>query len=129
VEQAEKERIQGQIEAEANRRFPSAVQAVMVLDHGAEGRVKTGKLIIRVLISPAGPDGRERTLRAFWWAHRPQMEQFRRYLSQRFTQFRLIQFTLTDAKDQDPNDPRMITMTIHHDPGEAGGEAGPAAVV
>jgi hypothetical protein len=63
VEQSESERIQGQAEAEANRRFPGAVQAVMVLDHSDRCCVKTGKMVIRVLIRPAGPDGQERTLR------------------------------------------------------------------
>jgi hypothetical protein len=123
VEQPEKERIQGLVEAEANRRFPGAVQAAVMLDHGAERRVKTGKIIIRVLISPVGPDSEERTLWAFGQACRPEMEQFRRDLSQRLPQVRLIQFTLTDAKD--PNDPRMIAMLIHHDPAEDGREIGP----
>jgi hypothetical protein len=124
VEQSGKERIQGLVEVEANQRFPGAVQAVMVLEHGDERRVKPGKIVIRVLISPAGPDGQERTLRAFWQVHRPEMEQFRRDLSQRFPHARLIQFTMTNAKDRARDDPRVITMTIRHDPPEAGPAAG-----
>lgn len=125
MEQAEKERVRLQIESAANQRFPGTVQTVMVLEHSDERLVKPGKMIIRVVISPAGPDGQERTLRAFGQAHRPEMEQFRRDLSQRFPQARLIQFTMTNRKDQ--RDPRVITMTLHHDPFEAGGRPGPAA--
>jgi hypothetical protein len=65
-----------ELEAEANERFPGAVQAVMVLEHGDERRAEPGKMTIRVVISAAGPDGQERTLRAFGQAHRPEMEQF-----------------------------------------------------
>jgi hypothetical protein len=119
VEQSENERILGQAEAEANQRFPRAVQAVVVLEHSDRWDMKTGQLIIRVLISPARPDGQEQTLRAFWQAHRPEMQQFRRDLSQRFPQIRLIQFTMTERKD--PKDPKMITMPIHHHPSEADG--------
>ena len=83
-------------------------------------RVKTGKIIVQVLIRKAGPDGQERTLRAFWQAHRTEMQQFRENLLQRFPQVRLIQFTVTEPRD--PEDPRRITMTmpIRHDPFEAG---------
>jgi hypothetical protein len=70
VEQSENERIQGQAEAAADQRFPGAAQAVMVLDHSDRWGVKTGTIVIRVLIRPAGPDGQERTLRAFRQAHR-----------------------------------------------------------
>jgi hypothetical protein len=42
----------------------------MVLDHSDRWGMKTGTIVIRVLIRPAGPDGQERTLRAFRQAHR-----------------------------------------------------------
>jgi hypothetical protein len=118
VDWAEKERVRLQIEAEANRRFSGAVQAVIVLESpqllagpspSEPWRVKTGKVIARVLIRKAGPDGRERTLRAFWQAHRGEMQAFRDDLSERFPQVRLIQFTMTEPRD--PEDPRRITMT------------------
>jgi hypothetical protein len=118
VEHAEKERVRLQIEADANQHFPGAVQSVMVLEHSDE---RPGKMIVQVHLSPAGPDGQERTLRAFWLAHRPEMGQFRRDLSQRFPQVQLIQFTMTSAKARDP---RAITMTLHHDASEAGRGAG-----
>jgi hypothetical protein len=87
-------------------------------------RVKTGKIIVQVLIRKAGPDGQEWTLRAFWQAHRPEMQQFRENLLQRFPQVRLIEFTMTEPRD--PEDPRRVTMTmpIHHDPFEDGREGG-----
>jgi hypothetical protein len=65
VEQAEKEDLRVQIEAAANQRFPGAVRAVMVLEYGDEQHVKPGRIMIRVVISPAGPDGQERPLLAF----------------------------------------------------------------
>jgi hypothetical protein len=136
VDWAEKEHLRLQIEAEANQRFPGAVQAVTVLERpqllaGASPSdpwiVRTGKIIVRLLIRKAGPDGPERTLQAFWQAHRQEMQQFRDDLSQRFPQVRLIEFTMTEPRD--PEDPRRITMTaspIHYPSGDGreGGSGG-----
>ena len=70
MEWAEQERIRLQIEAEAGQRFPEAVQAVMVLErpqllagltHSEPWRVKTGKIIVRVLAGRAGPAPRDLT--------------------------------------------------------------------
>jgi hypothetical protein len=110
VEQAEKEDLRVLIEAAANQRFPGAVRAVMVLEYGDEQHVKPGRIMIRVVISPAGPDGQERPLLAFMQAHRPEMRQFRRDLEQRFPRAHRVEFTM--ASRPDPKDARVITMPL-----------------
>lgn len=97
MEQAEKEQLQGEIQQEASQHFPAAVQGVTVLQHGDERRIKRGELIIQVLISPQGPDGRQRPLRAFEQAHQSEIEQFRRALSQRFPRARRLQLVCDGA--------------------------------
>ena len=115
----EKDRMRLQIEAEASQRFPGAVQAVMVLKRpqflagprpSGPWIVKSGRIVVRVLIRKAGPDGQERTLQAFWQAHRMEMRQFRDDLSQRFPQVMHIQFTMTEPRA--PEDMRIITMPV-----------------
>jgi hypothetical protein len=109
VEQSEED-LRVQIEAAANQRFPGAVRAVMVLEYGDEQHVKPGRIMIRVVISPAGPDGQERPLLAFMQAHRPEMGQFRRDLEQRFPRAHRVEFTM--ASRPDPKDARVITMPL-----------------
>jgi hypothetical protein len=123
VEQAEKESLRLQIESEANQHFPGAVHGVTVLEHSDERRVEPGEMMIRVLIRPEGPDGQERPLRAFGEAHHPEIEQFRRDLSQRFPQARRLQFALANAKGRQ----KMIVVPLDRGPFEAGREGGPVA--
>ena len=115
----EKERMRLEIEADASQRFPGAVQAVMVLKRpqflagprsSGPWMVKSGRVVVRVLIRKAGPDGQERTLQAFWQAHRMEMQQFRDDLSQRFPEVMRIQFTMTEPRA--PEDMRIITMPV-----------------
>jgi hypothetical protein len=123
MDQAAKDRIQHEIEDQANERFPGAVQSVVVLQHGDEPVVEPGELMIRVLIRPEGPDGGEQRLRDFEQAHRPEMEQFRRDLSQRVPQARRLQF----IRDDGSGDRKVIVMPLGRGAGEGGREGSPAA--
>lgn len=131
----ERERMRLQIEAEASRHFPGAVQAVYVLTRprllsGPRPSdpliVKSGQLVVQVLIRKAGPGGQERTLRAFWQAHRPEMKQFRDDLLEQFPHLLRIQFTMTEPRDPDPQEPANLVMLVNPNrrhPSE-GGSAG-----
>jgi hypothetical protein len=123
MDEAAKERIQHEIEDEANERFPGAVQSVVVLQHGDDPVVEPGELMIRVLIRPEGPDGGEQRLRAFEQAHRPEIEQFRREVSQRVPQARRLQF----IRDRGGGDRKVIMVPLDRGVGEGGREGGPAA--
>ena len=54
MEQADKERIQLEIEEMAETRFPGAVDRVIVLQYGDEPVVEPGELMIRVLRQAPG---------------------------------------------------------------------------
>lgn len=123
MDQATKDRMQHEIEDEANERFPGAVQGVVVLQHGDEPAVEPGELMIRVLIRPERPDGGEQRLREFHQAHRPEIEQFRRDLSQRVPQAGRLQF----IRDDGSGDRKVIMMPLGRGVGEGGREGSPAA--
>jgi hypothetical protein len=137
VDWVERERIRLQIEAEASQRFPGAVQAVYVLTRprllsGPRPSdpliVKSGQLVVRVLVRKAGPGSQERTLRAFWQAHRPEMKQFRDDLLEQFPHLLRIQFTMTEPRDPDSQEPGSIIMLAGRhtsEDGSAGGSGGP----
>jgi hypothetical protein len=84
MDQAAKDGAQREISELADTYFPGAVQGVVVLAHGDDPAVEPGELTVRVLINPEGPEGRPRRLREFEQAHRTEIEQFRRHVSQRF---------------------------------------------
>jgi hypothetical protein len=83
MDQATKDSAQREISELADTCFPGTVQGVVVLAHGDDPAVEPGELTARVLIKPEGPDGRPRRLREFEQAHRPEIEQLRRHVSQR----------------------------------------------
>ncbi|MGH3192461.1 MAG: hypothetical protein ACRDPY_40110 [Streptosporangiaceae bacterium] len=122
MEQAEKERVQREIHDEASRQFPGAVQGVTVLQHGDERGIKRAGLMVRVLISPEGPDGRERPLRAFEQAHRTEIEQFRSDLSQRLPQARRLQLVCDG-----PDGRKVILVPLERSPAERGQADSPAS--
>jgi hypothetical protein len=123
MDEAARDRVQQEIEHEANERFPGAVQSVVVLRHGDHPVVEPGELIVRVLIRPEGPDDGEQRLRAFEQAHRPEMEQFRREVSRRVPQARRLQF----IRDDGSSDRKMIMMPLGGGVGVRGPEGSPAA--
>jgi hypothetical protein len=54
--------------------------------------------VIRVLVRPAGPDGRERPLRDFELAHRQDIVRFRDDVAERFPAARKLEFVLDDGR-------------------------------
>jgi hypothetical protein len=128
MEQADKERMQREIEEMANARFPGAVDQVVVLQYGDEPVVEPGQLMIRVLVKPEEPDGRERPLRDFADAYRTELEEFRREMSERFPQAKRLQFTRDESSGERK---RVIMMPLDRDRGsgtrEGGREGEPAA--
>jgi hypothetical protein len=124
MEQADKERMQREIEEIANARFPGAVEQVIVLQYGDEPAVEPGQLMIRVLVKPGGADGGERPLRDFGEAHRSELEQFRLEMSERYPQAKRLQFTRDESSGERK---RVIMMPLDRGPREAGREGEPAA--
>jgi hypothetical protein len=95
--------------------------------------VKSGQLVVRVLIRKAGPGNQERTLRAFWKTQRPAMKQFRDDLLEQYPHLLRIQFTMTEPRDPNPQEPANIIMLVNpirRHPSEdasAGGPGGPVS--
>jgi hypothetical protein len=124
MEQADKERMQREIEEIANARFPGAVDRVIVLQYGDEPVVEPGQLMIRVLVKPGQPDGGERPLRDFAEAHRSELEQFRLEMAERYPQAKRLQFTGDESSGERK---RVIMMPLDRGPRERGREGEPAA--
>lgn len=114
-----KEQLQRELENEARQRFASEVSGVMVLPRG----------VIRVLVAPLEPDGRERPLRAFDQAHRPEIEQFRDGLRERFPAASKLEFALANDKGATSRVRRMgvIIVPLGGIPGERDRADRPAA--
>jgi hypothetical protein len=57
MDEAEKDRIQHEIEDEANKLFPGALRRIEWLQHGDEPMIEPGELVPRfvVLAEPTGP--------------------------------------------------------------------------
>jgi hypothetical protein len=123
MEQADKERIQGEIQEMAETRFPGAVDRVIVLQYGDEPVVEPGELMIRVLVKREQADGQDR-LRDFAEAYRPELDQFRRDMSERFPQANRLQFTSDDASSEHK---RVIMMPLDRGRREGGREGEAAA--
>ena len=124
MEQADKERIQGEVEEMVERRFPGAVERAIVLQYGDEPVVEPGELMIRVLVKRAQADGQDRPLREFAEAHRSELDQFRRDMSERFPQAKRLQFTSDDASGEHK---RVIMTPLDRGRREGGRESEPAA--
>ena len=76
-------------------RFPGgAVLRAVLLQHGDDPAIEPGQLMVRVFIpAPGGRAEYEQTLAAWQDAHRRGMETFRRELSLRLPEARLLEFT------------------------------------
>jgi hypothetical protein len=114
-----KEQLQRELEDEARQRFAGEAAGVMVLPRG----------VIRVLVSPLGPDGCERPLRAFEQGRRPEIEQFRDELRERFPAARKLELALASDQGAASRVRRMgvIIVPLGDVPGEPGRADGPAA--
>jgi hypothetical protein len=117
MDQAAKDRIQHELEHEANKLFPGAVRRAALLEHGDDPLVEPGEMVLRlVLVQSPGEDGElpepHTVLKP------PAMKQFRRELSQRLPEVRRIVIVLEDASGQPAKGQFMLRT--------AGDEARPA---
>jgi len=119
MDEAAKERTQREIKDTVDELFPGAVERVEVLRHGDDPVVEPGEILLRVFVAPQGPDGQERKLRDFERAHRPQIERFRREVSERLPQAQTIQITRDDGRGD-----RKVIMIRLGPPGVEGGREG-----
>ena len=122
MDQAARERIQREMEDEANQRFPGAVQQIRLLEHGDDPVVEPGEVLIRIsLKSQDGPDGTEQAPHAFERASDPELSQFRRDLLERVPEARRILVISEDSGGRDQR--RFIMRLTPDDPGAAAGRA------
>jgi hypothetical protein len=123
MDQAAMERIQREIEDEANQRFPGAVQQVRLLQHGDDRVVEPGEVLIRITLTPQdGPDGPEQTLGGFEGAHGPALREFRRDLLEQVPEARRILI----VRDDPGQDQRRFIMRLAPGDPAVGGERRPA---
>jgi hypothetical protein len=120
MDQAARELIQREVEDEANRRFPGAVQQVRLLQHGDDPAVEPGEVLIQITLAPQdGPDGPEQAPPGFEGAHGPAMKEFRRDLLERVPEARRILIVRDGPGGQDQG--RFFMRLAVGDPA-AGGE-------
>jgi len=120
MDQAARERIEREITDAASQQFPDAVHGVVVLQHAIGRSVKPGELTIRVLIRPDRPGGQQRQLRDFEERHRPEIEQFRRDLSQQFPRARRLEFAHAEAGRSRIKPVEAIVLLLDRHPGRHG---------
>ena len=97
--QAAKDRIQQELEDEANKLFPGAVRRVDLLQHGDDPVAEPGEMMLRlVLTATPGEDGEPPEPHTV--LKPPAMKQFRHELSQRLPEVRRIEILLEDAGGQ-----------------------------
>ena len=127
MDQAARERIEREVTEAASQRFPGAVHGVVVLQHAIGRSVKPGELTIRVLLRSDSPGGQQRQLRDFGERHRPDIEEFRRDLSQQFSRARRLEFTYAEAGRSRVKPVEAIVRQLDWDPGQHGQRGGTAA--
>jgi hypothetical protein len=123
MDQAARERIEGEVTDAASQRFPGAVHGVVVLQRAIGRSVRPGEITIRVLIRPDLPGGRQRQLRDFEERHRPEIEQFQRDLSQQFPRARRLEFTHPDSGRSRIKPIEAIIVLLDRTPGQPGKES------
>jgi hypothetical protein len=119
MDQAARERVQRELEDEANQRFPGAAAQIRLLEHGDDPVVEPGEVLIRISLAPEdSPDGPEQASHAFEQAQGPELSQFRRELLDRVPEARRILVIREDPGGQDHR--RFIMRLNPDDPGTAG---------
>jgi hypothetical protein len=94
VDQAEKERLEHEVEEELNRQVrDGAVQKVEVLQYGDESVIEPGQMMVRVILTPTDEDPEE-ALHAFEKAHRAAIEDLRKKLARKMPIIGRVEFTL-----------------------------------
>jgi len=126
MDQAARDRIEGEIKDAASQRFPGEVQGVVVLQHGHERGAKPAEITIRVVIRPDWPGGQQRQLRDFWESHRAEMEQFGRDLSEQYPHARHLEFTHANSRSR-IKATRAIVVPVGRTSGPRSHEDGTAA--
>jgi hypothetical protein len=116
MDDATKDRVQHEIEGEANQRFPGEIQSAVVLQYGDDPVVEPGELIIQLFIKPEAPDGQARELRTFHRERDAEIQQLRGDLARRYPEARRLHF----IRDDGSGDRRVIFMPIEPAPGKAG---------
>jgi hypothetical protein len=96
MDQAEKDRIQHEIEDEANKLFRGALLRVEWPQHGDEPMIEPGELVPRLVILK-GRSGPRDALKPFQNAHGPAFKRFHHELSQRWPQIRNLAVEFEDA--------------------------------
>ncbi len=96
MDQAEKDRIQHELDDEAKRLFPGVVREVAILQHGDDPQVEPGELMVRLTgVMPS--DDHEESAEALS-PKKPEMKEFRHKLTERLPEVRRI-----EIKFQDPD--------------------------
>jgi hypothetical protein len=127
MDRAARERIEREVTEAASQRFPDAVHGVVVLQHAIGRSVKPGELTIRVPIRPDRSGAQQRQLRDFGDRHRPEIEQFRRDLSEQFPRARRPEFAHAEAGRSRVKPVEAIVLLLDRDPGQHGQRGGTAA--
>jgi Peptidase family S41/N-terminal domain of Peptidase_S41 in eukaryotic IRBP len=106
MDQSEATRLERAINRELGERFPDgAVLRAALLQPDDDPAIEPGQLMVRVFIpAPGERAGYEEALAAFADAHRTRLKTFRRELSARLPEARLLEFTFDDP---DPATPRI----------------------
>jgi hypothetical protein len=113
MDQAARERVQRELEDEANQRFPGAAAQIRLLEHGDDPVVEPGEVLIRITLAPQdGPDEPAQAAHAFEQAQRPELSQFRRELLERVPEARRI---LVIREDPGGPDHRRFIMRLNPD--------------
>lgn len=103
MDQTAKDRLQREVEEEANKLLRSAVRRVEWLQYGDESQIEPGEVLPRFILTPpsSAPQREFHALfSAFLDDHAPAIRQFRRELSQRWPEVRRIGVKFEDDNGQ-----------------------------
>lgn len=92
------DRLQKLVEDEAKERFPgAAIERVALLQYGDDPVVEPGELAVRIYIAaPGGEEERERTVEEFGRTHREELHRFRKDLSEKLPESRILEIRFGD---------------------------------
>lgn len=105
MDQAEKDRIQHELDDEAKKLFPGVIRQVVILQHGDDPQVEPGELMVR-LVGILASDDNEEPAEALSPRHQA-MKQFRHKLTERLPEVRRIEIKFEDP-DGNPLKPQRM---------------------
>ena len=95
--------LEQQIDQEAKKRFPGAVQRVAVLQYGDDPVIEPGELLVRVILEAAeGREGQRQAMHAFENAHGLAIKQFRNDLSAQLPEAGRLEFRTSGDTGEGP---------------------------